>query len=531
MVQLRADPKAKRRQDAGRIRSRQPAILSDLSSALGQIGVAGFDDATAATRLGEAMGSDALDDALPLFITDLNGALLYANGAYRDVAATLSPADRIAESGALLMDGDLAGGPPRGEIAVEVGGQTRRFALQRQSLHDSQGTAVALLGRLTLIEDTRQQRQSLALSKDRFNDIARLVSDWVWETDRDLALTYISSRVTEALGYHPRELLGRRLDRIAAAPIAPLNAGKRSGTRSPFRGARVTFHHRSGEWRTFKLSGLPVYSQENGSFLGFRGTAQDVTKLLAHEAALRDAVNAAEAANRTKSEFLANTSHELRTPLNAIIGFSEIMHLEQFGSIGNPRYKEYAGNVLESAQHLLTLINDILDVAKIEAGKLELEEAAAEPAELCRQTLRLVEDRAARAGIALACELPGDLPRLRIDPRKVKQILLNLLSNAIKFTPRGGRVELAAGRRADGGFGFSVRDSGIGIAPEDQPTALAPFGQVDSQLARKFDGTGLGLPLSRALANLHGGDLELDSAPGQGTIVTVTLPKKRLLEE
>jgi signal transduction histidine kinase len=256
-----------------------------------------------------------------------------------------------------------------------------------------------------------------------------------------------------------------------------------------------------------------------------------VTGLLANETALFEAVDAAEAANRAKSEFLANMSHELRTPLNAIIGFSDVINEEHFGAIGNPRYKSYVGDILLSARHLLTLINDILDVAKIEAGKLELEEAAAEPAELCHRALRLVQDRAARAGIVLACELPGALPRLRVDPRKVKQILLNLLSNAIKFTPRGGRVELAAARRADGGFGFSVRDSGIGIAPEDQPTALAAFGQVDSQLNRKFDGTGLGLPLSRALANLHGGDLELESAPGQGTTVTVILPKERLLGE
>ncbi len=474
--------------------------------------------------------SSLLDSADPHCVVDPKGRALYANSAYRDARGPLADAQDDPGLPALFEAAEKLDGRLKRELMVELDGRTRFFAAEYQLLQDAAGNSPAMLCVFSPIDEMKRTQAALGLSDDRFNDIARLVSDLIWEVDRNLAITYISPRVIEVLGYHPRELLGVALSDLMAPDSDPPVALSGQGPHAPFGKGEIELLDKSGASVMFRLSGLPVYSRDSGELLGFRGTAQDVTSLMAHEAALFEAVDAAEAANRAKSEFLANMSHELRTPLNAIIGFSDVINEEHFGAIGNPRYKSYVGDILLSARHLLTLINDILDVAKIEAGKLELEEAAAEPAELCRQTLRLVEDRAARAGIALACELPGDLPRLRIDPRKVKQILLNLLSNAIKFTPRGGRVELAAGRRADGGFGFSVRDSGIGIAPEDQPTALAPFGQVDSQLARKFDGTGLGLPLSRALANLHGGDLELDSAPGQGTIVTVTLPKKRVIE-
>jgi len=472
-----------------------------------------------------------LDTADPLYVVDPKGRVLYGNAAYQKVREVFSQAQADPVLPGLFEATEKLGGLLEREIAVEFEGRTRFFAATHKLLRDVAGNSQALLCVFTPIDEAKRTQAALALSDERFSDIARLVSDLVWEVDRNLAITYISPRVMDVLGYHPRELLGVSLSDLKAPDSDLPPALGAPGPHAPFDNGKIELLDKAGATVIFRLSGLPVYSRDSGELLGFRGTAQDVTSLLAHEAALFEAVDAAEAANRAKSEFLANMSHELRTPLNAIIGFSDVINEEHFGTIGNPRYKSYVGDILVSARHLLTLINDILDVAKIEAGKLKLEEAAIEPAELCHQALRLVKDRAARAGVALACDLAGDLPRLRIDPRKVTQILLNLLSNAIKFTPRGGRVELAAARRADGGFGFRVRDNGIGIAPEDQPTALAPFGQVDSQLSRRFDGTGLGLPLSRALANLHGGDLELESTHGQGTTVTITLPKKRVLKD
>ena len=263
----------------------------------------------------------------------------------------------------------------------------------------------------------------------------------------------------------------------------------------------------------------------DGSMVGIR---TDITDLKNREDALFAAKEAAEIASRSKSEFLANISHELRTPLNAIIGFSEIMREELFGPLGSPQYREYIADVFDSAQHLLQLINDILDIAKAEAGKLELAEDEVEISEVVASALRIVQERAHRGKIAIRTQLPANLPPLYADERKLKQILLNLLTNAVKFTPPGGTIEIAGRLAPNGEFLLSVADSGIGIAAGDIATALAPFGQVDSKLARKYDGTGLGLPLSVAMAKLHGGDMSIASVVGEGTTVTVRLPASRL---
>jgi signal transduction histidine kinase len=256
-------------------------------------------------------------------------------------------------------------------------------------------------------------------------------------------------------------------------------------------------------------------------------TYGDVTERKQGEAALRHAKEEAEIASRSKTEFLANMSHELRTPLNAIIGFSDILARQLFGPLGQERYIEYAHDIHDSGQHLLNLINDVLDIAKIEVNKTELAEETVNAHEVIDACLRLMRDRAAAAGVEIAARLGPDLPRLRADDRRLKQILLNLVSNAVKFTPPGGRVEIRAEALADG-FRFVVADTGIGIAPEDIATALTPFGQIDSSLARRYQGTGLGLPLARSMTELHGGRLEIESAPGSGTAVTVWLPPNRV---
>ena len=234
-------------------------------------------------------------------------------------------------------------------------------------------------------------------------------------------------------------------------------------------------------------------------------------------------------ANRAKSEFLANMSHELRTPLNAIIGFAEVMRDGHLGKIGNPHHAEYIADIHESGKHLLQLINDILDLSKIEAGKLDLYEEEVDVAEVVDGSLRLVKERAEAGRVALAAELAEPLPKVRADERKLKQIVINLLSNAVKFTPEGGKVTVRAGREADGGFALAVADTGIGIAPEDLPRITLPFVQLDGGLNRKSDGTGLGLALCKAMIEHHGGALAIDSAPGQGTTVTIRLPAERVV--
>jgi PAS domain S-box-containing protein len=254
----------------------------------------------------------------------------------------------------------------------------------------------------------------------------------------------------------------------------------------------------------------------------------DITDRKRAEQALIAARDQADRANRAKSDFLARVSHELRTPLNGIMGFSELMRTEAMGPLG-ARYREFAEDIYQSGAHLLAIINDILDIAKVEAGRFELREEPIGLPELLDTVRRLVAGRVEEARLALVVDAAADLPALRADRRALKQVLLNLLSNAVKFTPSGGEVRLLAGRRPGGEIVLVVQDNGIGIAAEDIPKVLEPFGQVDSALARRHTGAGLGLTISRALIELHGGGLELDSMPGLGTAVTVRLPRERVV--
>ena len=243
---------------------------------------------------------------------------------------------------------------------------------------------------------------------------------------------------------------------------------------------------------------------------------------------LSRALAAASEANEIKARFLASMSHELRTPLNAIIGFADFLLMEAFGPIGNPRYREYVHDIRESGTLLLSLINDILDLSRLDAGEMALTEETLDITDLIAEALRMVRPQAQQAGIVLANAADTALPLLRADRRRVLQVLLNLLSNAIKFTPASGSVKVEA--RFDGAeLAVAVADTGIGIAPEDIPRALERFGQVDSRLSRKYQGAGLGLPLARQLMALHGGHLRLESVLDRGTTVTVTFPATRIL--
>jgi signal transduction histidine kinase len=255
-----------------------------------------------------------------------------------------------------------------------------------------------------------------------------------------------------------------------------------------------------------------------------------VRQLRWREAAEMELVRAkerAESANRAKSEFLANMSHELRTPLNAIIGFAELMRSRTFGPLSE-RYHEYAGDIYNSGTHLLALINDILNLSKLEAGQLVLEEQEVDLAATVSDCISLVETQAREAKIRLVVALDRNLGRLRSDERRLRQILINLLSNAVKFTAEGGQVRISS-VLVQGGLAVSVVDTGIGMAPEDIPIAMSPFGQLDRTVRRRHEGTGLGLPLAKHLVELHGGTFSIASEPNVGTTVTFVLPKERIL--
>jgi len=269
--------------------------------------------------------------------------------------------------------------------------------------------------------------------------------------------------------------------------------------------------------------------QSDGSLL-WDGVLVDVTLLKSREEELSRAMEQAQQASRAKTEFLANMSHELRTPLNAIIGFSEIMQGELFGPLGQPRYVEYARDMHHSGQHLLTIINALLDVAKIEAGQMELDERSVNLAGLIDDCLPYVREKVAKGHLILDLDVAGDLPQLCLDPVRMRQVLLNLLSNAAKFTAPGGSITISAGRSAAGGVALAVADTGIGMSEDEIMVARQPFRQVDNALSRRYEGTGLGLPLAQRLTELHGGELGIASMPGQGTVVTILLPPERLLD-
>ena len=245
------------------------------------------------------------------------------------------------------------------------------------------------------------------------------------------------------------------------------------------------------------------------------------------QAELAVAIEAAQSASRAKSDFLANTSHELRTPLNAIIGFSEVIKLGLFGPV-SLRYREYAADIFNSGTHLLKLINELLDLSKLEAGRFTLYEEDVDLAVIVHESVRLVEAQAKKLNIEISETLPGDLPLIRADDRRMRQILINLLSNAVKFTPDDGRVNVSAALSKQG-LTLDISDSGIGMAPEQISKALEPFGQIDSKISRKYEGSGLGLPLTKQLVELHGGTLTIASQANIGTTVSVFLPIERIV--
>jgi signal transduction histidine kinase len=237
---------------------------------------------------------------------------------------------------------------------------------------------------------------------------------------------------------------------------------------------------------------------------------------------LADALDRAEAASKAKSDFLANISHELRTPLNAIIGFSELIRSEAFGPIGNDRYREYAADVHESAQHLLTMINDVLDLSKAESGHIDVRIEPVEVGSVVEASTRMMQTLANEKNVAMELALPDALPVVRTDEGRLRQVLLNILSNAVKFTPAEGRVRVSV--EASDSMVIAIEDTGIGVAARDLPKVMAPFGRGETSWSRQYEGTGLGLPLSKRIMEALGGALELDSEVGVGTRVRLWLP-------
>jgi signal transduction histidine kinase len=275
--------------------------------------------------------------------------------------------------------------------------------------------------------------------------------------------------------------------------------------------------------RHWSLAGKPLFEEDR--FAGYRISANDVSNFIDAQTKLVAARDEAERANRAKSSFLANMGHELRTPLNAILGFSEVIEGEMVGEIGNPHYVEYARDIGFAGRHLLAIINGLLDHARIESGKLELHEQPFDLGDIVRAVELLCRNAAIGNNTKLKLDLPAGLPMILGDELRIKQSLINLVSNAIKFSP-DGIVDVSIS--CDDAIAICVRDTGIGMTRAELARALEPFGQVDNGLNRKFEGTGLGLPLTQGLIRLHDGELTIESEPAKGTTVTIMLPASRI---
>jgi PAS domain S-box-containing protein len=409
---------------------------------------------------------------------------------------------------------------------------------------DDKGSAIEWIGTISDTTAQKEAENALQLAHDqletrveeRTKELRKLSlaveqsPDMVFITDTSGTIQYVNPKFFEMTGYSASEVIGAT-PKILSSGDTPqdlyadlwqtITAG------NEWRGD-IKDKRKDGSTYWASMLVAPV-KDENGEVTDYVAMHEDITERREAEQKVKKAMEKAEYADRAKSELLANMSHELRTPLNAIIGFSDTLITETFGPLANDKQKEYLNDIHFSGEHLLALINDVLDVSAIEAGKTELNESELELMSTFDDCLKLVSSRAQQGGIKLKCDRKDGFPRLFADERRTKQIVINLLTNAIKFTPQGGEVTLNALQNDDKSLTVTVADTGIGMDPAGIKMAMTEFGQVDSSLARKYEGTGLGLPLTRMLIELHGGEMKIESEPGHGTTVFVNFPVERMI--
>jgi PAS domain S-box-containing protein len=391
-----------------------------------------------------------------------------------------------------------------------------------------------VLGFAHVVELCRRGRAEVMAraSMRRYHLLAEHSADMIVSFDpRTQQRTYVSPSCRRLYGYEPEEAMAMS----AAEIIHPEDFPRvqealtrlESGQQAPitYRGRR-----KDGNYIWVEASLTASTNPENGA-PEIVSVVRDVSERVRYELALRQAKEQADAANRAKSEFLSTISHELRTPLNAVIGFSDLMRRELMGPIDHDKYPAYIADIHASGMLLLNLINEILDLSKAEAGKLELNEDTFDVAESIGAVVRLMGPRLMEAGLGVEVDVSPNLPLLRADERKTQQVLFNLLSNAVKFTPPGGRISMLARFDAQSGLTIGVSDTGIGIAAENLDRVFEPFVQIDSKLNRIHQGTGLGLSIVKAFMELHEGAVELKSSKDNGTQVTVIFPPDRVIAD
>jgi two-component system, cell cycle sensor histidine kinase DivJ len=374
-----------------------------------------------------------------------------------------------------------------------------------------------------------QSENAVRAGEERYRLLAENVNDMITRHDGKGRVVFASHAAQQLLGEPVQKVLGDGLFEHVHVADRPAYLTALSRCRANNEAISVEFRLRRGgmgdasryAWVEMRCRPMTQTKAANGA--GIVAVTRDISEHKAQEAALRRARDEAEGASRAKTQFLASMSHELRTPLNAIIGFSEILNRELFGALGEVRYRDYARLIHESGEHLLNVVNDILDMSKIEAGKFTIVKEPFDVVALINSCCDIMRHTAEQNGLALKVEVARDIPELAADKRACKQMLLNVLSNAIKFTESGGWVKASACVE-DGSVVFAVSDNGIGIADQDLSRLGSPFVQANSSYDRRHEGAGLGLSVVKGLARLHGGTFELTSALGKGTTARISLP-------
>lgn len=483
-------------------------------------------------RNGVALALHPHDDQIigEVFSSPELAARAMSFGAVSDIGG--GPSTRVAHDPEIhiVKSRDLGPYPLRVSIAVPTNNALALWRLKAYQIGFAGGFIALVIGILLLLLarqiKCREQKEKL------ISGMLAIAPDAIISTDENHNIRVFNKSAERIFGYDADEVIGRSISMLI--PESSRDIHKKHLESFTGRNAESRLMGERSEVRGLRKNGqaFPAAASISRLDLGdhtiFTAMLHDITLKKEQEEAIQAAKERAESANRAKSEFLASMSHELRTPLNAIIGFAEITVGQVLGPVGNVKYLEYAEDIHNAGTHLLGLINNILDLSKVESGLDELHEEALDVAGIVDAVRKFVQERADTSGVKLVADVPDDLPRLHADERKLKQILVNLLSNAVKFTPAGGSVTIGVWCRTDGDCVFQVTDTGIGIAPDDIPKALSRFGQVDSSLSRKYEGTGLGLPLTKALVELHGGSLELRSEVDIGTTVTVRFPAERV---
>ena len=433
---------------------------------------------------------------------------------------------------------------------VTIGGETRHY----RSFHvrtEEDGVVTGFAGIYTDVTLEAEAVIEAARTEARFQDIIRSASDWVWETDVDLNLTYVSARISETLEVPPGSLMGRNI--FSLGVFEDSSDGLRDKpdlmeARSPFRGRIFLIADNRNRVRRISLSGVPIYDDATGEFTGYRGTGSDVTnehdaiqnarrsqrelesslqELRERNVQLDYALDEARLAVTAKTEFLGKMSHELRTPLNAIIGFSEISERKMFGEL-DEHYLSYFRDIKGAAYHLLHIINDILDAVHLESRSLKLYPMTIDISELVSQARSYVAVRAEATHVDVGAVVCPAGILAEADPDRTRQILVNLLNNAVKFTDHGGSVGIDVAVDNSESIDITVWDTGVGIPPEQQDSIFDSFHQVGAGvMTTPREGTGLGLTISRQLARMMGGDVTVDSTPGHGSRFTLRLLRSR----